>query len=131
MSRVQRTTAVWAMVIGLGMGGWRAVLLATGQMPELHVTPVQASMHVGAEFLTALALLAGGAGLLARREWGLRIHLSSLGMLLYAVIQAAGYYAQHGDVAMIGMFAVLALLALGGIAIAVGTGNAWSRVRRA
>ena len=123
MSRVQRITAVWAMVIGLGMGGWWAVLLATGQMPELRATPVQASMHLGAEFLTALALLAGGAGLLARREWGLKIHLSSLGMLLYAVVQAAGYYAQHGDVAMIGMFAVLALLAVGGIVLAVGAEN--------
>jgi hypothetical protein len=130
VSKVQRIAAVCTIVIGLGMGGWWAMLLATGQMPELRTTPIQSAMHLGAEFLTALALLAGGVGLLTRRGWGLKIHLSSLGMLLYAVVQAAGYYAQHGDVAMIGMFAALALLAVGGIGLAVGTGNAPHLVRR-
>jgi hypothetical protein len=33
--------------------------------------------------------------------------LAALGMLLYLVINSAGYYAQLGDGAMIGMFAIL------------------------
>jgi hypothetical protein len=102
--------AAYSIFMGVAMIGMWAIFLLTGQVPELSTTPIATSLHIVAEFLTAFALLVGGYGLLAKREWGEQAHLVSLGMLLYAVVQASGYFGQQGEVAFIGMFAVFAIL---------------------
>jgi hypothetical protein len=71
---------------------------------------VETGLHLTVEIITAFFLIAAGAGLAARLVWGKEIFLFSMGMLLYSVIQAAGYFAQQQQLTFVGMFAVFAIL---------------------
>ena len=108
MSRDQ-IRAGYAIVIGTGMLGLWGLFSATGQIPELVTAPYEIGYHLAAELLTAFALLATGVGLLRQLTWARSIYPVALGMLLYTVINSAGYYAQRGDVTMVGMFSVLTI----------------------
>jgi len=68
--------------------------------------------HWAAELITALALLAGGVGLLLDWIWGVGVYVIAMGMLLYAVVNSSGYFAQKREWPMVGVFAVLLILAL-------------------
>ena len=107
----RRWTAIYALVVGVLMLAMWTVLLLTGQAPELATEPLRILFHLAAEALTALTLIAGGIGLLRGRPWARGLTLLGLGMLVYTVIASPGYYAQAGNLPMVGMFA--ALLALG------------------
>ena len=111
--------AIYAIVVGAGMIGQWLVFLATGQVPELVTEPLRIRFHLAAEFATALALLVGGLALLTGQAWGRWFYLLAMGMLLYTVIVSPGYFAQKGQWAFVGMFAVVLLLALVSIALVV------------
>ena len=102
--------AAYAIAVGLLMGGMWSVLLATGQVPELQTAPIEIGLHLAAEGLTAAALLVAGVGLLRTRRWATSMFALALGMLLYTVVNSAGYYGQLGEWAMVGFFAVLGVL---------------------
>jgi len=104
--------ALYAIVIGILMIGQWVFFLATKRVPELETEPIRILFHLAAEFITAIALLVGGLGLLTNSNWGLQIYLVSMGMLLYTVIVSPGYFAQKREWPMVGMFAVLLILAL-------------------
>lgn len=98
---------IYGEVVGLAILGIWTMLLVTDQVPELETAPLTIYYHLVAEFLTAIALLVTGTGLLAKRNWAFRGYLAALGMLLYTVINSAGYYADLGESSMVGMFAFL------------------------
>lgn len=91
------------------MVGMWALLYLTGEIPELTTAPLEIGYHLFAEGLTAGLLLIAGYGLFRDRPWAASVHPLALGLLLYTVINSTGYYAQRGDVAMVGMFTVLTL----------------------
>ena len=111
--------AVFALVVGVGMIGQWVLFLATGQVPELETEPLRIRFHLAAEFTTALALLVGGSALLTDQTWGRWFYLLAAGMLLYTVIVSPGYFAEKGQWAFVGMFAVVLLLALVSIILVV------------
>ena len=111
--------AVFALVVGVGMIGQWILFLATGQVPELETEPLRIRFHLAAEFTTALALLVGGLALLTDQPWGRWFYLLAAGMLLYTVIVSPGYFAEKGQWAFVGMFAVVLLLALVSIILVV------------
>jgi hypothetical protein len=111
--------AIYAIVVGAGMIGQWLFFLATGQVPELVTEPLRIRFHLAAEFATALALLVGGLALLTGQAWGRWVYLLAMGMLLYTVIVSPGYFAQRGQWAFVGMFAVVLLVALVSIALVV------------
>jgi hypothetical protein len=90
--------------------------LVSGQVPELQSEPLRITFHLAAEFITAIGLLAGGIGLLRGRPWAVPVYLVAAGLLLYSVIVSPGYFAQQGQWAIVGLFALLLLLALWSIA---------------
>ena len=104
--------ALYVIVIGIMMIGQWGFFIATKQVPELETEPVRISFHLAAEFTTAVALIAGGVGLLTNGDWGLTVYLISIGMLFYTVIVSPGYFAQKGEWPMVGVFAVMLILAL-------------------
>jgi hypothetical protein len=115
--RAHRLSAFFALALGLLMLAQWAFFLATGQVPEVREEPRALAFHLTAELLTALALIAAGAGLL--RGWGMwpRILFPvALGMVLYSVVASAGYFAQLRAWGLVGMFAVLFLLSLASLA---------------
>jgi len=108
-SRFVRGSALYAIVMGVAMLATWAVLLATGQVTELATSPVEATLLLVAEILTGACLLFGGYGILTRRGWGLRLHLVSLGMVLYTAIYSIGIFGQQGILPATLFFCVVAL----------------------
>jgi len=109
--------ALYAILMGIGMIGQWVFSLAKKQVPELETEPIRILFHLAAEFITAIALLVGGVGLLTGSNWGWQAYLVSMGMLLYTVIVSPGYFAQRREWPMVGMFGVLLILALVSLAL--------------
>ncbi len=111
-SNEMRLAAWYGILVGLSMFAQWGLFLATGQVPEVKTEPIRLAFHLAAEWSTALALIAGGIGLLGRLPWGAAVYLVGAGMLFYSVIVSPGYFAQQGQwifVLMSGLLLVLAL----------------------
>jgi NADH:ubiquinone oxidoreductase subunit K len=108
--RIQKIAAIYSIMLGIAMIGMWLSLITTNQVPEINTEPIRITYHLIGEFLTAILLLIGGFGLFTKRRWGFHVFLISMGMLLYTVIVSAGYYAEKGDMAMVGMFTVFQVL---------------------
>lgn len=104
--------SLYAIGVGVAMLGQWGTSLARVQVPELKTEPLRIAFHLAGEFLTAIALIAGGLGLLTGAPWGRPTYLVSTGMLLYTVIVSPGYFAQKRQWPVVGMFALLLILAL-------------------
>jgi hypothetical protein len=106
----------YGIAVGLLMLAQWTLFLATGNVPELKTEPLRIAFHLTGEFTTAIGLMVGGIALLKGRPWAVSVYLVAAGMLLYTVIVSPGYFAQQGQWAMVGMFALLLGLALVSIA---------------
>ena len=102
-----RGPAIFGVAVGILMIVMWIVFLATGQVPELESGSVEIVLHVAAELVTAVTLLAGGSAMLMRLSGGRHILLIGFGMLLYTLIVSPGYYVDLGETPMVIMFAVL------------------------
>ncbi len=109
---IKEIASIYSIIAGISMIVMWVVFIVTNQVPEINTAPIKISYHLIAEFLTAILLLIGGFGLLTKRKWGFHLYLISMGMLLYAVIASAGYYANLGDMIMAGMFSLFQLLTI-------------------
>ena len=104
--------ALYAILVGLALLCYWGFLAIRRQIPELDTEPFRILFHIVGELMTAIALLAGGVGLLTNSSWGLKLHLVATGMLLYTLIASPGYFVQRRDWPMVGVFAVVLLLTL-------------------
>ncbi len=108
----------FAGVYMLGVGAlmvvqWAYFLtIARKDHPGVEEEAMNLRFHLVAEGLCAGALIAGGLGVLADASWGVSVSLVALGMLIYTVINSPGYFAQRREWRMVGMFAVLLVLAV-------------------
>ncbi len=107
-----RTIAYYCAGVGALMGLQWLFFLVTGNVPELETEPLAIAFHLAAELATALALILAGMGLLRRARWATPVTLLALGMLLYTIINSAGYFAEQGVWGMVAMFGVLLVLTL-------------------
>jgi hypothetical protein len=104
--------AIFSITVGGMMILQWIFFLAAGQVPELQTAPWEIAHHITAEMLTALVLIASGAGLLKKTGWARTTTLLGLGMVIYSSINSAGYFAQSGQWVFVVMFAVLIVLAI-------------------
>jgi hypothetical protein len=109
--------SIFAIVVGVGMIGQWVLFLVTDQVPELRTEPLRIRFHLAAEFMTAVALLIAGVGVLTGQTWGRRSYLLATGTLLYTVVVSPGYFAEKGQWAFVAMFAVLLVLTLVSLAL--------------
>lgn len=86
--------------------------LVTGKVTELETTVLAISFHLVAVLATAITLIFAGIGLLRRSSRPLLVTMLALGMLLYTIINSAGYFAEQGVWIMVGLFGVLLILTL-------------------
>lgn len=112
-------SAVFALIVGIGMIGLWSFLLLTKQVPELETEPLRIRFHIAAEFVTAVVLVAGGIGLLNGQSWSQWLYLVAIGMLFYTVIVNPGYYVEKGEWPFVGMFAVILILALTSLVLVI------------
>jgi len=107
---IRKIAAVYSIIIGIVIIGSWLFSIATNQVTEIEIAPLQISYHLIAEFLTAVLLLIGGFCLFTNRGWGFHVFLIAMGMLLYAVIISAGYFGHREGMLMVGMFTILQIL---------------------
>lgn len=107
----RKAASIFSLFCGVSMIAVWGVLLATGQIVELHTQPFGTIFLLGAEFLTALSLLIGGYGLLTGKNWGLRADQAALGMLLYCTVFSIGVFGQQGNIPATSFFILMATLA--------------------
>ena len=98
---------IFSVFIGTCMLGMWGMLLFTGQVKEVDTEPFRIAAHLFSEGITAILLILGGLLSLMHSNRGERLHFVSLGMLLYSVLTAGGYYLQLNNVAMTAMFGLL------------------------
>lgn len=110
--KLRKIMSAYSIFIGISMIGLWVMFWLTWEIPELSTEPIRIGMHLAAEFSTAVLLLVGGITLLKGYERSINIFQISMGMLIYTLIQSPGYYAQQGDLAFVGMFAVFLIIAL-------------------
>jgi peptidoglycan/LPS O-acetylase OafA/YrhL len=100
-------SAIFAVLVGLGMIGHWSFSHLSKQIPEVEDEPIRIGFHIAAEMLTALSLIVSGIALYTGEGWAGSAYLVSIGMLLYTAIVSPGYFAQKGDWKWTGIFAVL------------------------
>ncbi len=103
--------AFYAICVGTLMLVQWAFFLLTGSVPELQSAPWSIAFHLAAEFLTAIMLIISGMMLIKTHPLGKQVFLLSVGMVIYAMVNSAGYFAQSGDWIFVVMFGVLLVLA--------------------
>jgi len=108
---MKKAASIYSLFCGAAMLAVWGILLATGQVVELRSSPFETVFLLGAEFLTATALIVGGMGLLTGKGWGLRADLAALGMLLYCAVYSIGVFGQTGNAPAAGFFCVITALA--------------------
>ncbi len=107
-----KASAIFSMVVGISMILMWMMFYFTGSIPELESEPARIAMHLLAEFVTALALIIAGWGLLRAKAWAVNIYLLATGALLYTLIQSPGYFVQTGETGFVIMFTALIIMAL-------------------
>jgi hypothetical protein len=112
------TVVAWyAIAVGVAMVGWWAVEVRGGVLRRPDRSPGEIGLHVAAEMLAAVGLVAGGALVLADRTSS--VLLVALGMLLYTLVQSPGYSVARREWAMVVIFAVLAATTVAAIVVAL------------
>ncbi len=112
---MKKSTSVFAFLfifIGVSMLALWTMLILTQQVPEFKSAPFTTITHITAESLTGLMLIFAGYGLLKKQPWSKRFYPLAVGMLLYAVVQASGYYIDHASPVFVGLFVLMMLFSL-------------------
>lgn len=120
---LRKTAAVYAIIVAIAMLSLWTMLLAGGEVDELDDTPLEIAYHLAAEVATAALLLVAAIGLLQMKPWATPGFFLAAGMLLYTVIVSAGYYAERGDAAVVGMFTLLMVSTLVLVALTLRRGG--------
>ncbi len=112
MTNIRYPAAAFAIFTGIAIFFIWVLLIFTGQVPELATQPVAIALHLTAEFLTALAIIGAGINIFTRQFFWKEVYMFSMGMLIYSVIQNAGYFIQRNQITYVGMYAVFGFLAM-------------------
>ena len=105
-------SAWYGIVVGFGMIAQWTVFITSGNVPEFQTEPWRIAFHLAGELTTALMLVVGGIAVLRSITWGKKTLFVGLGMVIYSEIVSPGYFAQLGQWAFVGVFAVLLLGAI-------------------
>ena len=105
-----RFAGIYAVTVGILIFVQWLFFLFTAHLPELDTAPFEIMFHLAAEFMTSMIIIAGGISVLRRKPWAARLYYLASGMLIYAVVNSAGYFVQLGQWPLVVMFGVLFFL---------------------
>ena len=80
------------------------MLYLTKQIPELLSEPIAIRFHITAEMTMGILCLISGTLLLMGISWAPYIFITAMGLVIYAVINSAGYYGQKKQWSFVVMF---------------------------
>jgi membrane protein implicated in regulation of membrane protease activity len=104
-----RIIGIYSLVLGIAIIGMWLVILSGATLPEGRT---ELSFHLASEFLMATFCIVSGILVLRRKHPGRLFNMAALGMMIYSVLNAAGYYGERGEKAAMIMFIVVAFLSL-------------------
>jgi CHASE3 domain sensor protein len=105
-------SGIYAIVIGIGIVGLWSMLILTNQAPELRTEPVAIKFHIAAELSMGILSIFSGIFLLIGFSWAPLVFILAMGLVIYAVINSAGYYAQNKQSAFVIMFGIILITSL-------------------
>ncbi|QMS85650.1 hypothetical protein [Candidatus Xianfuyuplasma coldseepsis] len=94
-------------VIGIGIIGLWIMLIGTNQVPEFETEPVGIVFHIIIEITMALFALVTAWLLYKSASLRFPILLLTNGLLMYSVVNSAGYYGDAQNYSMIALFAII------------------------
>jgi hypothetical protein len=98
----------WGQVIvGTAIAALWLLLLVTGQVPEVDEGRIGIWFHITAELLLATVLVGAGLALLRGSARARLLSALALGALGYSAVNSPGWYAERGEWAMVGLFALV------------------------
>jgi hypothetical protein len=104
--------SIYSILIGLAVIAMWAVILLTQHLQE---GKVALGFHLYSEFSMAVICLVSGVMLLKNMKFARETNMAGLAMVVYSTLNAAGYYGQKGETAMMVMFIALAVLSIAAI----------------
>ena len=96
--------AYYSIFIGISVITMWTMILLTQSPPE---GKTELTFHLISEFIMALLCLFSGILMLKNKPIGKFLNVSGLGMVIYSVLNAAGYYGESNEVQMMIVFIVL------------------------
>lgn len=104
--------AYYSIFIGISVIAMWIMILLTQTLPE---GKTELSFHLFSEFLMAVLCLVSGILLLQNKPIGRLLNIIGSGMVIYSVLNAAGYYGERNETQMMIMFIVLFILTIAAI----------------
>ncbi len=105
-------SGIYAIILGIGILGLWAMLLLTKQIPELETEPVAIGFHITAETIMGVISLLSGIFLLINLTWAIYPFIVAMGLVIYSVINSAGYYGQKKEWGFVIMFGTLLMFSI-------------------
>lgn len=107
MKYIKLAIAAYSVILGVSIIGLWIVLLVNGDIPEGHTAM---GFHLFSEFFMAVICILGGFMLINNKKYAREVNIAGLAMVVYSVINAAGYYGQQGEIMMMTFFIAIALV---------------------
>jgi hypothetical protein len=104
--------AYYSIFIGISVIAMWTMILLTETPPEGNT---ELFFHLFSEFLMAFLCLVSGILLLISKQFSRELNILGLGMVVYSVFNAAGYYGERNEIPMMILFIVLLILTSGTI----------------
>jgi len=103
-------SGIYAIILGIGIIGLWTMLLLTKQVPELKTESVAIKFHITAEITMGILCLVSGILLLIGLSWAPYFFILAMGLVIYAVINSAGYYGQRKQWSFVIMFGIILIV---------------------
>jgi hypothetical protein len=103
-------SGIYAIIIGIGIIGLWIMLYRTNQIPELKTEPFAIRFHLIAEMTMGSLCLISGILLLLGVPWSPYLYMIAMGLVIYAVINSAGYYGQNKQWSFVVMFGIILIV---------------------
>ncbi len=108
---LETISGIYSLIVGLGMIGIWILLLVKKQVPEINTAPIDITFHIIAEYITGFLSIISGILLLMDVIWASILFIVAMGMVIYAVINATGYYGQKKEWNFVMLFGTLLISA--------------------
>lgn len=100
---------IYSLALGVAIIVMWLVILSGSSVTE---GKIETSFHRVSEFLMAILCIVGGVLVLRKRHSGRLFNMAALGMVVYSVLNAAGYYGERGDIPLMIMFITMAVVSI-------------------
>ena len=109
-----KVIGICSIFIGIAVTGSWVLILSSGEVEE---GQTEITFHLISEFIMAIFCFVSGILILKKHPLGNILNIIGLSMILYSVLNDAGYYGERNELAFTVLFILLFLVS--GIALAV------------